>query len=87
MRPQKNKKGARCQPLKQVIGNPMWKAVLRPSQALLANNKQDITRTDNIYTQIKQPLARIPKFTVRYKELFTLYDYVRRLRRTIQSQM
>ncbi len=27
---------------------------------LLAKNKQDITRTDNIYTQIKQPLSRVP---------------------------
>ena len=36
--PTENKKGARME------------AVLRPSQALLANNKQDITGADNHYT-------------------------------------
>jgi hypothetical protein len=46
---------------------PDVEAVLRPSQALLANNKQDITRTDNIYTQIKQPLARIPSLLLGIK--------------------
>lgn len=51
--PTENKKGARCQPHTQVVENPKPEAVLRPSQALLANNKQDITGTDNHYTSFK----------------------------------
>ena len=49
--PTENKKGARCQPL--LVGSWSYlqmEAVLRPSQALLANNKQDITGADNHYT-------------------------------------
>ena len=58
-------------------------AVLRPSQALLANNKQDITGTDNHYTTSNPP-ERGSYVCFRYKELFTLYDYVRRLCRIIE---
>ena len=33
--PAENKKGARCQPLKQVIGNPMWKLSCAPVKPCL----------------------------------------------------
>ena|GEM_PF-4532527 len=59
--PAENKKGARCQPHTQVVENPKPEAVLRPSQALLVNNKQDITRTDNHYTSFKPSRKRFPR--------------------------
>lgn len=49
--PTENKKGARCRPYLSGLGVSLqMEAVLRPSQALLANNKQDITGADNHYT-------------------------------------
>ena len=49
--PTENKKGARCQPPTcRSWSYLQMEAVLRPSQALLANNKQDITGADNHYT-------------------------------------
>lgn len=65
--PAENKKGGAVSAPKAGHRKPDVEAVLRPSQALLANNKQDITRTDNIYTQIKQPLARIPSLLLGIK--------------------
>lgn len=50
---------------------PDVEAVLRPSQALLANNKQDITETDNHYTTSNPP-ERGSYVCHWYKELFTL---------------
>ena len=58
-----NKKGRGVSPLQQVIGNPNRKAVLRPCQALLVEhkNKQDITETDNRYTNFKPSRKRFPR--------------------------
>ena len=42
-------------------------AVLRPSQALLANNKQDITGADPLYHLIKHPPKRSPSLQVGIK--------------------
>lgn len=57
--PAENKKGARCQPLIAGLGNLNLEAVLRPCR-VPQKNMRDITRTDNIYTQIKQPPKRGP---------------------------
>lgn len=54
----------------QALGTLIWKSSYAP--ACPAHNEQDITETGNFYTQIKQPHTRLPKFVLRYKELFTL---------------
>ena len=66
MRPQKTKRGRGVSPYLSVLGTLIWKLSCALA-ALLAKRKQDITRTDNIYTQIKQPLARIPSLQVGIK--------------------
>lgn len=60
-----HKKRARCQPLAAGLGNPIRKLSCAPVGP--AQNEQDITRTDNYYTRIKLPLARLPKFAARHK--------------------
>ena len=59
----------------QALGTLIWKSSYAP--ACPAHNEQDITETGNFYTQIKQPHTRLPKFVLRYKELFTLLCHFR----------
>lgn len=59
MRPSENKKGRGVSPSLQVLGTLIRKlscAQVSPARG----NEQDITWTDNRYTQIKQPLPRVP---------------------------
>ena len=48
--PAEIKRGRGVSPYLSVLELLQMEAVLRPSQALLANNKQDITGADNHYT-------------------------------------
>lgn len=69
--PAENKKGGAVSAPVAGHRKPDVEAVLRPSQALLANNKQDITETDNHYTTSNPP-ERGSYVCHWYKELFTL---------------
>ena len=65
------KKGRGVSPYSYVLGT-LARKLSCALVALLAICKQDITRTDNIYT-VQTTSVEAPKFTNRYKELFTLY--------------
>lgn len=68
-----------------VLGTLNLEAVLRPCR-VPPKYKRDITRTDNIYTQIKQPLSRVPSLRIGIKSCLPFICYVRRLCRAIQLQ-
>ena len=71
VRPAKIKRGRGVSPSSQVLGTLIRK--LSCALACPTQEGQDITRTDNIYT-VQTTSEEGPKFTNRYKELFTLYD-------------
>ena len=54
----------------QALGTLIWKSSYAPASP--AHSEQDITETDNYYTQIKQPLARLPKFVLRYRVVYSI---------------
>lgn len=65
--PDRHKKGARCQLSIEGLGETIARKLSCALVVLLAKCKQDITRTDNIYTQIKQPLSRVPSLSLGIK--------------------
>lgn len=63
----------------QALGTLIWKSSYAPASP--AHNEQDITETDNYYTQIKQPLARLPKFVLRYRVVYSIMSLSNRTSR------
>ena len=84
LRPSENKKGARCQPLSTGLGNLDPEAVLRPSQSRPWKRAGHNMDWQPLYLNQTTSFEG-PKFVLRYKELFTLYDVMSiGLCRTIQ---
>ncbi len=66
-------KRARCQPLITGLWEPSLGSCPAPPVSPARKRGRTYPGSDNHYTQAKPPPKRLPKFVIRYKELFTLY--------------